>query len=69
MHPRVLKELADVVAKVVAVSKVPSDWKKGNITPIFNKGRKEDPGNYRLMTFMSAPGKTVEQVILEDMSM
>jgi len=61
--------LADVVAKVVAVSKVPSDWKKGNNTPTFNKGRKEDPGNYRLMTFMSAPGKTVEQVILEDMSM
>jgi len=25
---------------------VPGDWKKGNVVLIFEKGRKEDPGNY-----------------------
>jgi len=25
---------------------VPGDWEKGNLVPIFKKGRKEDPGNY-----------------------
>jgi len=25
---------------------VTGDWKKGNIVPIFPKGRKEDPGIY-----------------------
>jgi len=27
-------------------SEVPGDWKKGNITSIFQKGKKDDPGNY-----------------------
>jgi len=44
-HPRVLKELADMVAKPLSIfdesllsSKIASEWKKGNITPRFKKG-------------------------------
>jgi len=44
---------------------VSEDWRKANVTPIFKKGKKEDPGNYRLVSLTSILGEMMEQIILE----
>ncbi|GAB0189207.1 mitochondrial enolase superfamily member 1 [Grus japonensis] len=72
MHPRVLTELADVIARLLSIiferswrtGEVPEDWRKANVTPVFKKGKKEDPGNYRPVSLTSIPGKMMEQLIL-----
>jgi len=76
MHPRVLRQLADVIAEPLSIiferswrtREVPEDWRKASVTPVFKKGKKEDPGNYRPVSLTSIPGKMVEKLILDVIS-
>ncbi|KAK4814671.1 hypothetical protein QYF61_024978 [Mycteria americana] len=74
IHPRVLKELAGELTKPLSIiyqqswltGEVPADWRLANVTPIFKKGWKEDPGNYRPVILTSVPGKLMEEIILKN---
>jgi hypothetical protein len=71
MGPRLLQELEDVIVKPLTNifkesllrGQVPEDWKKANVTPIFKKGGKAEPGNYRPVSLTSVCGKVLESII------
>ena len=73
MHPRVLRELADVIAEPLSIiferswrtGEVSKDWRKANVTFIFKKGKQKDPGNYRPVSLTSILGKMIHLLILE----
>lgn len=52
----------------MVIGEAPHDGKKLNVTSIFNKGKEEDLGNYRVVNLTSIPGKKTEWIILETIS-
>ena len=74
-HPRVIKETEEETApqfcNIFRTSleqrKAVRDWKLQNISPLFKKGSKDDPGNYRPISLTSVPGKMLESIIADDM--
>ena len=71
---RFLKANADSMAPALAIifnksireGAVPDDWKRANVTPIFKKGVKGDPGNYRPVSLTSVPCRIMESCIKDE---
>ena len=72
--PRFLKLNAEAMSTALAVifnkslqtGVVPEDWKSANVTPIFKKGAKGKPGNYRPVSLTSIPCKIQESCIRDE---
>jgi hypothetical protein len=71
LGPLVLKKLADELAGPRAMvmrtslkeGAVPEDWRTANVTPIFKKGPKSDPGNYRPVSLTSVSCRLMEGIL------
>ena len=61
------KPLAIIFTRSLASGDVPQAWRDGNITPIFKKGVKGDPGNYRPISLTSVPCKIMEGIIKDNL--
>ena len=55
--------LAIVLVGDWLTGEVPVDWRLASVTPVWKKGWKEDPGNYRLVSLTLVPGKVMEQIL------
>ena len=76
MHPMLLKECADVLAKPLSLifqqsyesGHLPADWKSANVVPIFKKGKRGDVSNYRPVSLTSVPCKVMESLLKDELT-
>ena len=74
IHPKVLSECAQYLSlplylifkHSLEVGELPCEWKTANVSPIFKKGKKSDPLNYRPISLTSVPCKVMEKVIRDE---
>ena len=67
---RVVKESASVLAPMLThlfqqslyTGEIPPEWKLAYVTPIYKKGNREDPKNYRPVSLTSIISKTMEYI-------
>ncbi|XP_071477586.1 uncharacterized protein [Diadema antillarum] len=69
--PRVLKELSNTIApclcnifrKSYNLGEIPDDWRHANIVPIFKKGYRADPSNYKPISLTCITCKLMEHIL------
>ena len=72
---KLLKELAEELTPILTLSfqasldqgTVPEDWKYANVVPIFKKGDRNKPENYRPVSLTSIVCKTLEHIVCSSM--
>ena len=76
IHPLLLRNTAEQISRPLTLlhnkpinsGEVPEDWRKAHIVPIYKKGPRNKPGNYRLVSLTSAVCKILESIIKEQMT-
>jgi len=75
IHPFVVKRCASTFSDVFSAifthsfssGKIPDAWRLAQISPIFKKGSRSAPGNYRPISLTSVPCKLMERMIRDVM--
>ena len=62
-HKQLLEPMYDIITSTILTGKVPKEWKRADITPIFKSGDKQVPLNYRPVSLTSVVCKICEAII------
>ena len=57
------KPLTMIFNKSIDEGKIPKDWRSANVAPIFKKGKRDDPANYRPVSLTSVVCKVLESIV------
>ena len=57
-----------ISAKSIETGIFPEEWKLTRVTPIFKKGKRDDPNNYRLISVIPTVAKIFEKCICDQIS-
>ena len=76
IKPVVLKQIKTEIAPVICLlfektlqtGQLPSDWKKAQVCPLFKKGDKTEPSNYRPISLTCILCKVMEHIIASNLS-
>ncbi len=71
--PKLLQEVREEVSshfveifnRSLQTGEVPRDWREPNVTPVFKKGDRTNPGNYRPISLTSIVGKILEGIVVD----
>ena len=63
LKEELVKPLTILFRKSMEDARIPDEWRDAIVTPIFKKGKKTEPGNYRPVSLTSVFGKTLERIV------
>ena len=66
--PWIAEPLTKLFNLSMSSSELPSDWIRANITPVFKKGSKHLPNNYRPVSLTSIVVNTMERLVHRELS-
>ena len=64
---QISKPLCYIFKKSMRTGEVAKDWRQARVTPIFKKGPKGDPGNFRPVSLTSTVCRVLESVIKDEL--
>ena len=64
VHDEISPMISDLLQSSVNTGTVPTDWREAIVTPVFKKGAKTKPENYRPISFTCILSKVLELIIV-----
>ena len=67
VSPKISPQLADICNQCIEHGTFPNDLKIGKVIPIFKSVEKDDPGNYRPISMLSAFARIVKKLLYQQL--